>query len=129
MKIQVISVLLLLSAEHIFGLNFYQKHVVKEWDGNCDEKMIAINKPGKCKRINTFIVDPDNLLGDICKGKKNQEHVTSKDQFVTHDCVKNDSKLPACAYTEEIKPDPNQKIRIKVLCEKNKPVHYEWKCN
>ncbi|KAF6737176.1 hypothetical protein FQA47_022151 [Oryzias melastigma] len=33
MKIQIVSMLLLLSAEDIFGLDFYGKHVVKVWEG------------------------------------------------------------------------------------------------
>uniref|UniRef100_A0A3P9HUS2 Ribonuclease A-domain domain-containing protein n=1 Tax=Oryzias latipes TaxID=8090 RepID=A0A3P9HUS2_ORYLA len=130
MKIQVISVLLLLSAEHIFGLDFYQKHVVTKWDRDCDEKMKAINKGLiKCKYKNTFIVDLNNLLGDICKGQQDQVHVTSKQRFDTYDCVQDsDDFLPEdpvekkdCTYREGKK----KSIKIDVVCGRyDKPVHY-----
>uniref|UniRef100_H2LPS5 Ribonuclease A-domain domain-containing protein n=1 Tax=Oryzias latipes TaxID=8090 RepID=H2LPS5_ORYLA len=122
MKIQVISVLLLLSAEHIFGHNFFEKHVVKEWNGNCDEKMKAINEPlHKCKDKNTFIVDPSHSLHEICDGKKDQEPATSKDPFVTHLCELKDNNFPVCTYTET----GGKSIKIDVVCgQKIEPVHY-----
>lgn len=120
MKIQIVSMLLLLSAEDIFGLDFYGKHVVKVWEGECNEKMKIINnKKGDCKPINTFIVDPENLLKDICKGKKDQESVISKLKFTTHVCEQ--EKPKSCSY----KKPKEKSIHIPVVCGSDeKPVHY-----
>ncbi|MED6288360.1 hypothetical protein CHARACLAT_025726 [Characodon lateralis] len=122
MKTQIVAVLLLaLSATEIsWALDFFQKHVVKEMEpGDCNDNMRAINKNiKKCKTINTFFLDPQRTLDQICMSGKSQQTVDINLRYI--DCHRCQDNYPDCTYNHAV----GQAIKVTVSCnEKREPDH------
>uniref|UniRef100_A0A3Q2P941 Ribonuclease A-domain domain-containing protein n=1 Tax=Fundulus heteroclitus TaxID=8078 RepID=A0A3Q2P941_FUNHE len=120
MKIQVMTVLLLaLSATEISeAQDFFQKHVVAQMaPGDCNQKLVNINKNGECKDINTFFLDPNNQLTGICS-PANKGVVNNKVAYTIN--LNNPLTIIDC------KRDNNSPVySVSVLCDNNGPKHLE----
>ncbi|MEQ2253005.1 hypothetical protein ILYODFUR_027599 [Ilyodon furcidens] len=122
MKTQIVAVLLLaLSATEMSGaLDFFQKHVVNKMKpGDCNGKMRAINTDiRRCKMINTFFLDPQRTLDQICTSAKNQQTVNINLRYI--DCRCCQGNYPDCTYNHAV----GQATEVTVSCnEKHKPYH------